>query len=72
MPISLSCLSNSSGESEVRKPGIDSSLSIVPPVCPRLRPDILATVHPFAATIGATIRLVLSPTPPVLCLSTVP
>ena len=51
-------------------PGIDSILSIVPPVCPRPLPDILATGTPQAATIGDIINVVLSPTPPVLCLST--
>ena len=53
-----------------RKPGIDSSLSSVPPVCPRPRPDIIGTGTPHAATSGARISDVLSPTPPVLCLST--
>ena len=50
--------------------GIDSSLSIVPPVCPRPLPLILATLTLQDATIGATIKVVLSPTPPVECLST--
>ena len=49
---------------------MDSSLSTVPPVWPRPRPDIFAVFAPQAATIGARIRLVLSPTPPVECLST--
>ena len=53
-----------------QQPGIDSSLSKVPPVCPRPRPLILATVPPHAATSGATTNVVVSPTPPVLCLST--
>ena len=57
--------------SSVLYPGIDSSLSIVPPVCPSPLPDILASFAPHAATIGAMIRVVLSPTPPVECLSTV-
>lgn len=52
------------------RPGTDSSLSSVPPVCPRPRPDIIGTIAPSEATIGARMRLVLSPTPPVLCLST--
>ena len=34
---------NSSSDSAVRKPGIDSSLSSVPPVWPRPRPDIIGT-----------------------------
>ena len=53
----------------MQQPGMDSSLSSVPPVCPRPRPDILATVPPHAATSGATTSVVVSPTPPVLCLS---
>ncbi len=46
-----------------------SNLSTVPPVCPRPRPLIFATGTPHAATIGATTSVVLSPTPPVECLS---
>ena len=53
----------------VLNPGILSSLSTVPPVCPRPRPLILATLTPQAATMGPVTRVVLSPTPPVLCLS---
>ena len=49
---------------------MDSSLSSVPPVWPRARPDIMGTITPAAAASGATIKLVLSPTPPVECLST--
>jgi hypothetical protein len=56
--------------SSVLKPGIAASLSTVPPVCPSPLPDILATVTPQAATMGTTISVVLSPTPPVECLST--
>ena len=70
-PTRSACAINSSGESEVRNPGMDSSLSTVPPVCPSPRPDILATFPPRDATIGATISVVLSPTPPVECLSAV-
>ena len=62
---------NSFGVIAVEKPGIASSLSIVPPVNPRPLPLILATVHPAALAIGATISVVLSPTPPDECLSTV-
>ena len=47
-----------------------SSLSTVPPVWPRPRPLILAMVTPQAAAMGPMIREVLSPTPPVECLST--
>ena len=50
-------------------PGNDSSLSTVPPVKPRLRPLILPTGTPQAATSGMTTSEVLSPTPPVECLS---
>ena len=55
----------------MQKPGIASSLSIVPPVKPKPLPLIFATVQPAAAAIGATTRVVLSPTPPEECLSTV-
>src|SRR5947199_5640313 len=50
-------------------PGIDSSLSSVPPVWPRPRPLIIGTISPPAAATGASTREVLSPTPPVECLS---
>ena len=70
MPASRTCATNSSVESSTRKPGIDSSLSSVPPVCPSPRPLIFANGTPQAATIGATAIEVLSPTPPVECLST--
>ena len=69
-PISRTCATNSSVESSTRKPGIDSSLSRVPPVCPRPRPLIFPNGTPHAATIGPTAIEVLSPTPPVECLST--
>ncbi len=49
---------------------MDSSLSTVPPVWPSARPDILATGTPAAATSGTRASVVLSPTPPVECLST--
>ena len=65
-----SCALNSSIVRLVRKPGIDSSLSSVPPVWPNPRPDIIGTITPAAAAMGAAMRLVLSPTPPVECLST--
>src|SRR6185437_6508982 len=48
---------------------MEASLSSVPPVWPRPRPEIIGTKPPQAATIGASIRLTLSPTPPVECLS---
>ena len=37
---------------------------------PRPRPLIIGTNPPHAATIGASMRLTVSPTPPVECLST--
>ena len=49
---------------------MDSSLSRVPPVCPRPRPDIIGTATPQLATIGARSSETLSPMPPVECLST--
>ncbi len=61
---------NSSSLRSLRKPGMLSSLSMVPPVKPRPRPLILATGSPVAATIGPTTSVVLSPTPPDECLST--
>ena len=42
----------------------------MPPVWPRPRPLIMGTTPPPAATRGASTREVLSPTPPVECLST--
>jgi len=53
----------------VLSPGKLSSLSIVPPVCPRPRPDIFASFTPAAASSGQSTRETLSPTPPVECLS---
>ena len=58
-------------DSVARQPGIDSSLSSVPPVCPSPRPDSCGTATPQAATSGASGRVILSPTPPVECLSAV-
>src|SRR5271163_2493940 len=48
---------------------MESSLSSVPPVWPRPRPEIIGTYAPQAASIGASISETLSPTPPVECLS---
>ena len=59
------------GVRSVRRPGIDSSLSRVPPVCPSPRPDSFATASPSAAAIGANTSVTPSATPPVECLSTV-
>ncbi len=69
-PRSRTCATNSSIVSSTRKPGIASSLSSVPPVCPSPRPDIFPNGTPHAATMGPTAIEVLSPTPPVECLST--
>jgi len=69
-PTDSSCWRISSLESEARQPGIDSSLSSVPPVCPSPRPDNWGTAAPQAPTSGASIKEILSPTPPVECLST--
>ncbi|CJA87130.1 Uncharacterised protein [Streptococcus pneumoniae] len=51
-------------------PSTASNLSIVPPVCPKPRPDIFATGTSKAATNGPNTNVVVSPTPPVECLST--
>src|SRR5690606_34275399 len=70
-PTSASTASISPVDSDARQPGIDSSLSSVPPVCPSPRPDSCGTYAPQAATSGASGRVILSPTPPVECLSAV-
>ena len=62
---------SSAGVSWTRNPGIDSNLSSVPPVWPSPRPESLATRTPQLAARGTSTSEVLSPTPPVLCLSTV-
>ncbi len=61
---------NCSTSRSTRKPGIASSLSSVPPVWPSPRPEIIGTATPHAATAGASGSEILSPTPPVECLST--
>ena len=61
---------NWSALSSTFRPGIAENLSTVPPVWPRPRPLNMAQGTPQAATMGPRIRVVLSPTPPVLCLST--
>jgi hypothetical protein len=68
-PALRSAASSWSRVTVVRYPGIESSLSSVPPVCPRPRPEIIGTMPPQAATTGASTRLTLSPTPPLECLS---
>src|ERR1700754_2284076 len=47
-----------------------SSLSSVPPVWPRPRPAACGTAPPHAITTGTSGMVILSPTPPVECLST--
>ena len=69
-PISSTWRSSCSGERPVRRPGIDSSLSSVPPVCPKPRPESFATASPREAASGANTRVTPSLTPPVECLST--
>ena len=69
-PISLTISLNRPIGISTCVPGIDSSLSIVPPVCPSPLPLIFATVPPHAATSGPITSVVVSPTPPVECLST--
>ena len=66
----LTCLAKRSPLIAILKPGMDSNLSSVPPVWPKPRPLSFAKVAPQAATIGPKTKDVLSPTPPVLCLST--
>ena len=70
-PQSCKTFSISAFVSDARHPGIDSNLSNVPPVCPSPRPDNCGTAAPHAATKGANGKVILSPTPPVECLSTV-
>src|SRR5665647_2933617 len=52
-PMRSSCRTNSPCGSCTRKPGIDSSLSTVPPVCPRPRPAILPKPAPLVSARGA-------------------
>ena len=70
-PQSCKTLNISELDNEARQPGIDSILSNVPPVCPNPLPESCGTAAPQAATNGASGRVILSPTPPVECLSTV-
>ena len=70
-PVPASTLIISAPDRTARQPGMDSSLSSVPPVWPRPRPDSCGTAAPQLATSGARISDTLSPTPPVECLSTV-
>src|SRR4051812_43219996 len=67
--VSTSSTNRESG-SATRKPGMLSSLSSVPPVWPSPRPLTIGTRTPQAATSGARGSEILSPTPPVECLST--
>ncbi len=61
---------NSSSLKSILIPGILSILSRVPPVWPKPLPDNLANLAPKEATSGPKTSVVLSPTPPVECLST--
>ena len=70
IPIVFELFINVSSESSTENPLNASNLSIVPPVWPNPLPDILATGTPSDATSGVKQILVLSPTPPVECLST--
>ena len=70
MPISLTFFLNSSTEISVRYAGMACNLSTVPPVIPKPRPLIFAIGTPKLARMGEIIKVTLSPTPPVLCLST--
>ena len=70
IPIFLTFCLNSSIVKSVLYPGIDCILSTVPPVNPNPLPDIFATGTPREAMIGIKINVILSPTPPVECLST--
>ena len=70
-PTSRSCARSSSLLRSARHPGMASSLSRVPPVWPRPRPDSCGTATSNTATKGASGRVILSPTPPVECLSAV-
>ena len=66
-PASRSTSRIASSPSSVRTPGTASSLSRVPPVCPRPRPEIIGTTMSMLASSGARGRLTLSPIPPVEC-----
>ena len=68
--ILLTLFINCSSVNSTEKPLKLSNLSIVPPVWPRPLPDIFATGIPRDATSGVKHIDVLSPTPPVECLST--
>ena len=69
-PVSSTCFINFSSDKATLKPGMLSSLSIVPPVIPNPLPLILAIFMPNDAHIGPIIIVVVSPIPPVECLST--
>ena len=69
-PTSLNWLRKRAMLSSALHPGMPSSLSIVPPEKLSPRPLIFPTGNPHAAAIGPTVKVVLSPTPPLECLST--
>ena len=70
VPTSRTVRAKARASRSTRKPGMASSLSSVPPVWPRPRPETIGTFTPQAATSGARQSDTLSPTPPVECLST--
>ncbi len=70
IPISFTISKNFDWSRDVERPGMASSLSRVPPVCPSPLPESFATGTPQAAATGPITMVVLSPTPPVECLST--
>src|SRR5664280_2043563 len=68
-PSRLTISMNASGVRFTSKPGIDSSLSIVPPECPRPLPDILGITAPQLAAMAMRGIDTVSATPPDECLS---
>jgi hypothetical protein len=68
-PMLLSWASARRSSMWMLKPGMLSSLSRVPPVMPRPRPEIIGTQLSSQASNGASTSEVLSPMPPVECLS---
>ena len=69
VPTLFTIFTNSSLVSGKTNPGIASNLSIVPPVCPKPLPESFAVPILKAANNPAKAIVVLSPTPPVECLS---
>ena len=69
VPCFVTILWKSSLENSHLNPLIDSNLSKVPPVWPKVLPEVKGTVPPHAATIATKGIEHLSPIPPVECLS---